>query len=44
MHMQALNTISLQFSGETSTQEKLDDLRVAASKSSPLMEIVNLVR
>ncbi|XP_064386642.1 proteasome adapter and scaffold protein ECM29-like isoform X2 [Halichondria panicea] len=42
LETQALNTITLQYSGETSTQEKLDDLRVAASKSSPLMEIVNL--
>ena len=33
---------SLQFSGEKAIQEKLDDLRVAVAKSSPMMEVINL--
>ena len=41
--VQQLNTISLQFSGEAAVQEKLEDIRVAVSRSSPMMEVVNLV-
>ena len=41
--MQKLNEISLQFSGEAAVQEKLEDLRVAATRSSPMMEVINLV-
>lgn len=41
--LQKLNEISLQFSGEAAVQEKLDDLRVAAARSSPMMEVINLV-
>lgn len=35
--------ISLQLSGEAAVQEKLEDLRVAATRSSPMMEVINLV-
>ena len=41
---QVLNTWSLRLTGEAGVQEKLEDVRVAASRSSPMMEIVNLVR
>ena len=41
--LQKLNEISLQLSGEAAVQEKLDDLRVAAARSSPMMEVINLV-
>lgn len=40
--LKKLNTYSLIFSGERQVQEKLDDLRVAASRSSPMMETVQL--
>ena len=40
---QSLNTLSLQLSGVKMVQEKLDDIRVSVSKSSPMIEIVNLV-
>ena len=30
-------------SGEEDVQEKLEDIRVAASRSSPMMEAINLV-
>lgn len=39
---QVLNTWSLRLTGEAGVQEKLEDVRVAASRSSPMMEIVNL--
>ena len=35
--------LSLQFGGEGDVQEKLEDIRVAASRSSPMMESINLV-
>ena len=41
--LQSLNTLSLRLTGEAGVQEKLEDLRVAASRSSPMMEIINLV-
>ena len=31
-------------SGEGDVQEKLEDIRVAVSRSSPMMEAINLVR
>ena len=36
--------LSLQFGGEGDVQEKLEDIRIAASRSSPMMETINLVR
>lgn len=35
--------LSLQFGGEGDVQEKLEDIRIAASRSSPMMETINLV-
>ena len=41
--LQILNTLSVQLANESAVQEKLDSIRIAASKSSPLNEAVNLV-
>ena len=41
--IQELNTISLRYSGETEVLEKLDNIRVKASKLSPMMETIKLV-
>ena len=41
--IQDLNTLSLRFSGETEVLEKLDSIRVKASKLSPMMETIKLV-
>ena len=38
-----LNTVSLQLSGDSAAQERLDGLRNVFTKFSPLMEVVNLV-
>jgi len=38
---QYLNTLSLQLSQSQETQDKLDTIRISASKSSPMMEAVN---
>ena len=40
---QELNTISLRLAGETEVLEKLDNIRVKASRRSPMMETIELV-
>ncbi|KAL5487417.1 hypothetical protein EMCRGX_G020012 [Ephydatia muelleri] len=39
---QALNTLNLQLSGEREAQSKLDDIRIAATKTSVLMDVVDM--
>jgi proteasome component ECM29 len=38
---QVLNTYTLKLSGDEKIQEKLDSIRISASKSTPMMEAVN---
>lgn len=39
---QAFNTLSLQLSGEKEAQSRLDDIRIAATKASVLMNVVDM--
>ena len=41
--LKILNYLSLQLGGDSEAQETLDTIRVAASKSSPMVETANLV-
>jgi proteasome component ECM29 len=42
--VQVLNYVSLHVGSDSEGQDKLDSIRVSASKSSPMMETVNLVK
>lgn len=41
---QVLNYLSLHVAGSNATQEKLDNARLAASKTSPMMDVVKMVK